>query len=254
MNGYVELITGTLGGGKTLFAVERIFEHLALGGYVFTNIAMKPDAIRAALEVRKRKKFDPSRLVVWTGDEAREPQNHVMRGTAERCVMLVIDEAGLEHNARDWAKTDRDFIALNALARKMELVVLYISQQATDFDKQVRSRCRAEWQCRNLHNLRLFGVLPVKVPLYARVCYDITKGKREYVTYDVLPLPMWVCELYDSNALVGRGKEALEKLVQATATPLEDVPAPPVTPEQLRRRVVLVSVALCAFAFGFSSV
>ena len=176
MNGFVELITGTLGGGKTLFAVQRMFEHVARGGHVWSNIQTPnprfPDSWARHLAERHGRKFDPARLVTMTGEQTLAFQKHVPRGTKERAVMVVIDEAGLEFNAKDHAKMSIEQLALNTYARKLELQVLYITQQSADMYKQFRGKCRCEWQCRNLFNQRFMGVIPVKIPLLARVCYD----------------------------------------------------------------------------------
>lgn len=222
MNGYCELITGTLGGGKTLYAVERAFEHALKGGWVFSNIPFRHVGWAEAME-RRGYIFEPERVVTLTGEQTLEFHRHVPRGTHDRAVMVIIDEAGLEFNARDWAKTSKELLALNTLARKLDIVMLYISQQSADIDKQFRGKCRCEWQCRNMHNIRMFGLFPVKIPLYSRVCYDTTKGKREYLCSDVFTIPKWVFPLYDSDALVGRGNLAVSSLLRVDGTPLRRV-------------------------------
>lgn len=251
MNGYVEMITGTLGSGKTLLAVERAYEHVRNGGYVYGNVAFRPDQWERTLRERDHLRFDPSRLVQLTAAETLEFHRHVPRGTRERPVMVIVDEAGLEFNARDWAKTDRDLLALNTLARKLELIVLYVSQQSADMDKQFRGKCRAEWQCRRPFNRRIMGMWQIDVPLFFRVCYDVSKGKRERVCYDVVPPPKWVYPLYDSDALVGRGHEALSGMAQVTGTPLERIEVPDET-FSLKSGYLPLGALLCASAFGFS--
>ena len=228
MNGYVELITGGLGSGKTLFAVQRIFEHLAAGGYVFTNIAIYPEKMGAAIRERKGRIWDAARLKILTDAEAAAFNRHVARGTAECQVMVAIDEAGLDFDARDWKNTDTAIIAFSALARKMDVCLLYVTQQAADLDKRARGKCRCEWQCRNLHNLRLFGVLPFSLPLWARVCFDTSKGKHRKINDDTFLAPTWVFSLYDSNSLIGKGAAAVAGLKQVSGLPLARVEAAPV--------------------------
>ncbi|MBK8583395.1 MAG: hypothetical protein IPL86_16720 [Flavobacteriales bacterium] len=245
MNGFVELITGTLGGGKTLFAVERAFAHAATGGYVYSNIPFVVEAWRAAMAERKRLVLDPGRVNILTAEQTLEFHLHVPRGTHARAVMVIVDEAGLEFNSRDWAKTSKEILAFNTYARKLDIQLLYISQQSADVDKQFRGKCRCEWQCRNLFNLRLFGVIPIKIPLMSRVCYDTTKGKREYLCNDVVSSPKWVWPLYDSDALTGRGKAMLGEIQQVSGTPLERIHVPV---ESEFRNLILWGVFACSLS------
>lgn len=226
MNGFVELITGTLGGGKTLYSVERAFAHAAAGGYVYSNIPMVHDEWAKAMAARHGRVFDRSRINVLTTEQTMEFHLHVPRGTHARAVMVIIDEAGLEFNARDWAKTSKEILAFNTYARKLDIQLLYVSQQSGDVDKQFRGKCRCEWQCRNLFNTRLFGVIQLRIPLLSRVCYDTTKGKREYLCHDVVTSPRWVWPLYDSDALTGRGKALIGDIQQVSGDELPRVVRP----------------------------
>lgn len=248
MNGYCELITGTLGGGKTLFSVERAYAHIRAGGHVYANIPFNPEQWARTLADRDGLKFKPERLVTLSAEQTLEFHRHIPRGTHSHQVMVIIDEAGLEFNSRDWAKTSKELLAINTLARKLDLILLYVSQQSADVDKQFRGKCRCEWQCRNLFHRRVMGI-PMKIPLLFRVCYDTTKGKREHLCYDAVPVPKWVFPLYDSDALVGRGFAAVSGLQTVEGSALEAIERPPVS--GIRNPHIPLAAFLCASSFGF---
>lgn len=221
MNGRIEIISGTLGGGKTAKAVEIMLGHLASGGYVFSNVEIYPDKVAEKLKSRFGVKWDPSRYVFLTGD-ARDYHTQVKRGTAQQVVMLVVDEAGLDLNARDWSKTDKHLIAFNAMARKLDIHLVYISQDSNDIDKQVRKKADTIWHCRNLRRYKIFGLWDCPVPMFFRVRYDNARGGQTAVRQDfeVTWWP-WSIGTYNSDALVGSVAAQWNGMQVANGAPLE---------------------------------
>lgn len=241
MNGYIELITGTLGGGKTAFAVEKIYDHLKSGGFVYTNIEVYPDEVEKRLAVEGLV-FDRSRLVILLGD-AREYSSQVSRGTTKKLVMLVVDEAGLDLNARDWAKTDKKFIAFNTMARKLDIHLIYISQDASDVDKQIRRKAELVWVCRNLKKQKIWGVIPFPLPFYFRVCFDNTRGggtSSKMYPQVVLKPSSW--GLYNSNAMVGEVASQWVGMNQVDGSALEKLEH---VRQQKRTALIEIIVILC---------
>lgn len=221
MNGFIELVTGTLGGGKSALAVERLYEHLRKGGYAFTNIEVYPDKIAERL-ASEGYVFDSTRLVVLQGN-ARDYPKQVSRGSADSLVMLVIDEAGLDINARDYAKTDKTFIAFNTMARKLDIHLVYISQDANDIDKQVRRKAEIVWVCRNMKKVKIWGMIPFPLPFYFRVRFDNTRGaKPQKLDSDIIMKPTsW--GLYNSDAMVGEVAAQWSGMKQLVGKPLERI-------------------------------
>lgn len=224
MNGFIELVTGTLGGGKTAFAVERIYQQLQRGGWVFTNIELLPDKIRERLAAEGLE-FDSERCVQLTGD-ARSYHTQVKRGTADSLVMCVIDEAGLELNARDWSKTDKVQLAFNTMARKLDIWLVYISQSAEDVDKQLRKKADTVWVCRNMKKLKLWGLIPTPLPFYFRVRFDTTRGGKPTKLDSELFLTSPAWGLYNSDAMVGQVSEVFKSMETAKATALKRIQKP----------------------------
>lgn len=250
MNGWIEIVSGTLGGGKSMFAVQRIYEHLKSGGWVFTNIEIYYDMVKAQM-LEDGLIFQPERLVKLVGNEETF-HTQVSRGTADSAVMVVIDEAGLSHNAVDHAKLDRGLLTFNTLARKLDIILIYISQDPTDVVKQFRKKARFIWICRNLSHFRLLGVIPMGVPMMFRVCFDNTRGggKPMHVRTDIGFRRPWLCKLYNSDALLGKGSDEIAKIATVRGTPLERVKRHD-SPATKTRPLFSPSLVLCA-AFSAS--
>lgn len=225
MNGGTEVITGTLGGGKTAFAVERLVLHLLAGGFAYTNVEIYLDKVAEWMAQRGRK-FDPSRLVFFSG-ELSEFHRQIKRGTHDQQVMVVLDEASLDFNARDWKDTSRDLLAFNNFVRKLDVRLLYITQRFEDLDKQFRARAGLLWVCRNMKHLKLWGILPLPLPFFFRVRFDNTRGNGRPVKLDSdVVIKSWAFGLYNSDALTGKGHEQFLAMEVAKASPLEKVEQP----------------------------
>lgn len=246
MNGYIELITGNLGGGKTLYAIEKAVDHVLRGGYFFGNIKLKLDSWEKYAAARGYV-LDLSRIRVFQDSEMEEFYKHVGRGTHDSPVMVVYDEAALGNlNARDWQKLERDMLNFNALTRKLDIILLYISQDAAFVDKQVRKLCQRQTDCRSLKDFRLFGgLIPCPIPFRIRV-YHTLRGGVPVKDYGELLAPRPdLYPLYDSDALLGRSVEKFCSLGVLNGGPLARV--------QRAESLMVYSVvsSLCAALYTF---
>jgi hypothetical protein len=219
MNGFIELITGTLGGGKSALAVERAFSHSLNGGFVYTNIECYREEWAKRVAERGLK-FDQSRLVMLEGD-SRDFYKVVKRGTAEMPVMLVIDEAGLDLDSRDFAKTSKELIAFNTMARKLDIWLVYISQSMNDVDKKIRGKADTVWVCRNMKKLTIWGIIPMPLPFYFRVRFDTTRGGKLVKMDSDFTLHPSSWGLYNSDAMVGNEASKFRGMEKAEGGPLE---------------------------------
>jgi hypothetical protein len=245
MNGAIELITGTLGGGKTLVAVERIYEHLERGGYVFTNIELYPEEITRRMAERGYV-FDPSRLTFLKPEDMEKFHEHVARGTKNSQVMVAIDEAHLSHHARDYLNTDTSLVDFNTLVRKLDILLLYITQDPSNLDKQFRKMVGTLWVCRNMRHYKILGVLPFPIPIFFRVQFDTTRGQKPVkVSSDISYRKSWACGMYNSDALLGSTAQRIGQLRQVEAKPLARIPL------KQRPKSLEPSYALEFWASGF---
>lgn len=222
MNGFTSLVTGNMGGGKTLFCVETAFNRALKGGHVFGNVKLNLDAWDKAFYERGLK-FDKSRINVFAEEEMDGFYKYIKRGTHSMPVTMIYDEAAINVNARDWNKLERDMFNFNVLVRKMDLHMLYCSQDPSFLDKQIRKLCHKLIDCRSLRDTRLFGVIPFPIPFNVRV-YHTLRGGRHVKDYGDLVGPRkHIYPLYDSDALLGKAVQQFCTLGTADASPLERI-------------------------------
>lgn len=220
MKGSVEFVTGALGSGKTLLVVsELLYNHVKAGGYAFHNIEVFHDEWAKKL-LDDGLVFDPSRLVNLTGS-AREFDTQIAQGTDDHQVMVVIDEVHLSHNSRDWADTDRAQLDLVTLVRKLNIRLVFITQDMTNVDKQFRKMAVYRWHCVNLAAIRLMGVIPLPLPLCLRIRHFMSNGNTIHTEREVIPLPRWAFKLYNTKALIGEAAARFSNLRKVEGGPLQ---------------------------------
>lgn len=247
MNGEIHLISGTLGGGKTLYAVERIAWHLYKGGHVFTNIEMLPDAVAAWL-ASKGRQFDPARLHVILEADVKKFHEVVYRGHPDLRVMVVIDEAGLNLNARDWKDLNRDLLNFNVLVRKFDILMLYISQKPEMLDKQIRNLVQTQIDCRNFRHYKIMGLFSVPLSILFRVHMICTWGQKAKSHTETCLAPRWAFRLYNSDALLGAAAGKFASMTRVSPTPLSRIKRVPL-PRDYPIHWPEIIVSLCAALF-----
>jgi hypothetical protein len=200
--GKVEIVTGDLGGGKTAYAVEMAYEQLASGGWVFTNIEILADKVRERL-ASEGLVFVEERLVFLQGDNMKAFYTQLRRGSDGEVVMCCVDEAHFDLNARNWKDTSEELIQFITLCRKLDIWLIFVTQDANDIDKQVRRKITVEVACRNLKEERIFGGIPFPVPVYFRVRFKMFQGRPHHKIDSEFYFrsPAW--GLYRSKALLG---------------------------------------------------
>lgn len=225
--GKIWIIEGVLGAGKTLFAVELILEHLAAGGYVYTNIKLFHEKVQEYL-AEENLVYEPMRVKYLEG-ELSTFYLQISRGEEGSVVMVVIDEASLsDMKARNWDKLDDDLLALNVYARKLNLWLIYISQAKEDLVKQFRRKAGVIWNCRNMKEYRIGGIIPFPIPVFYRVPMHNRGGDQKPV---IMPGQMLISSpakgCYDTKQLAGESAAMFEQLPSVRGTPLKKLhPAP----------------------------
>lgn len=226
---------------------ELSLMHLRRGGWMWTNVAFFTDPVREWM-ASKGLKFDESRLNRLTG-ELSEFYKQIPRGTPEHPVVVLIDEASLDFNARDWKDTSRDLLAFANFVRKLDIHLIFITQRFEDLDKQFRARVSELFVCRNMKALKIWGIIPCPLPFYFRVRFDNTRGNGRPVKLDSeVVFKSWAWGLFDSNALTGKGHEQFLAMQTAHASPLEKIErAAETAPSPLWPYVLAAfSAALCS--------
>jgi len=162
----VYLVTGRLGGGKTLCAVGRAIEYLERGRPVATNLDIDLSKLPVTVKVPRivrvpdRPLQDDLNVLGKAHDTPDETQNG----------LLVLDECGIIFNAREWNDKGRQGVVDWLLhSRKLGWDVLLIVQAASLLDKQLREAiCEMHVICRRLDRLR--------VPFLGRIGQVLTLG------------------------------------------------------------------------------
>jgi len=110
-------------------------------------------------------------------DSIKGFQDQITRGSDGWVVMVLIDEAHMENNARDHAKQDREFINFLTLCRKLDIYLCFITQDGNTVDKQIRRYVSIETNCRNMKDEKLFGAIEFPIPMYVRVRYKVQRPR-----------------------------------------------------------------------------
>jgi hypothetical protein len=144
----IQIITGKLGAGKTLYAVGiHSFNALCKGATLCTNIAVDWEEICRLARNRRRVVLHESQLVKVDPGKDKNWHQSIPWGTRKAPVEVVLDEIHLFFNARDWATTNkesRSLLSFLTQSRKACVNVTFIAQEMTTIEKQFR--VLAEWE------------------------------------------------------------------------------------------------------------
>jgi hypothetical protein len=195
----IELYQGRIGGGKTYSAVRRIIKYLAAGRTVYTNIEFNLKNLEITLAKRFSVAFDVDQLreLPELTDHKYEWHEMIDWGVPSCPVLVVIDEAQLHYNSRDWAETQKrgkDMLSFLTQSRKAFVDVIYITQEVGNIDKQFRVLCQFIWTFRNMEfaEIPIFGGLLSKSFFFRKDDYGgakidsglIPKEKDYFLSYN----------------------------------------------------------------------
>jgi len=179
MDAIIEIFTGRLGGGKTYSAVQRLIKLFLRGGIVYTNIKLNHDAINSYFIKKHGLQLDLNRQAVFlSNDQIGEFYKYVTAGQDDVPTMVIIDEAQLFFNSRDWAKTGREVLTFLTQTRKVQVDIILITQHQDNIDKQFRRLVQFYWSFRDMQKFRLplLGIC-WPMPHILQVCIDGQDGK-----------------------------------------------------------------------------
>jgi len=154
----IEIFEGRIGGGKTYTAVERIAERLAVGGTVYTNIETNWQGMTRLVAYRFGCYCEQDQLLKLP-DDVYGWHESIKWGTIDSQVLVIIDEAHLWYNARDWAKTQsghKEMLRFLTQSRKANVDVIFITQAISNLDKQFRALAQFVWSLRDLGRAKGF--------------------------------------------------------------------------------------------------
>lgn len=201
----IELFLGPPGGGKSYHALRRGLRHIYESrGHVVANFPItrsKPH--KRAFQAEERWHFvdeipHPDYLVSFADERGLIGK--------EGAILLIIDEAGIMFNSRDWmvaGAVRKDWIKFFSQSRKLGYDVIMVAQDERMLDRQIRN-C-AEFSVKHFTLNQYFWLrwLPIKTFVSVRFWAGGSfRGQPE--VYCLLP---WVANRYDSMKLFGQFKD-----------------------------------------------
>jgi hypothetical protein len=200
----IEVFEGRLGGGKSYSAVVRMVDVLRRGGVVCTNVEVVWDAIKAYIASNWGLVVEDDQLIKLDEKQIGLFHHHTPSGTPDMPVLVVIDEAHLIFNARDYSTTDklyRETLTFLTQSRKVATDVIFISQSALNIDKQFARLVQYIWRFRDLSKWKIPGLgitYPFQQILVAQFDYDgHTMLNRQFIRKDPR-----IFALYLTNSLL----------------------------------------------------
>ncbi|MCK6208914.1 hypothetical protein KZX50_26250 [Bacillus infantis] len=208
----IELYTGFVGSGKSYHATKRgvtIADAPKGNRWVIANFPIKPKVNSLSKLPVIGKKFSPFNKPRWiyqdndglTVDYLIEKSHEMGWYGKESQCLLLIDEAGILFNSRDWnVKPDerKGWIKFLSQSRKFGYDIVFIVQDTRMMDRQIRSLAEYEVQHKKLNNWKLLKFVPVTV--FACVSFwngvKNVRGSLEMCTYSKA-----VADRYDTMAL-----------------------------------------------------
>lgn len=215
----IVLYSGTPGSGKSLDAARTIRNWARRGAPIICNFPINT----AALKLRKEDQFSywsnndlkPDRLVEFSKEHFKDQK------CKEDSILLIIDEAQLLFNARDWSAKGRDrWTWFFTMHRHFGFFIILCAQFDRMLDRQVRSLIEYEYIHRKVTNIGWRGMLlsclmllsPNNLFVKVKVWYPM----KEKVGSELFRRKSRDSRLYDTFAMLDarRGRQVRKKKVE----------------------------------------
>lgn len=150
----IKLYSGTPGSGKTFHAVKDVQWRINRGEHCIINFYMKPLNPKKAkyLHIIDTFSITPQFLYDFS-------RNNLKRGK-ESQALIVIDEAGLLFNSRDYAQSNRrEWLKFMQVHRHFGFDILLISQFDRMIDRQIRCLIESESIHRSMKHYKIIGLI-----------------------------------------------------------------------------------------------
>lgn len=196
----ITLYSGTPGSGKSFHAAGDIIRRLKRGGGLICNFPVKEELVPKS----------KTRVTYWDNSELT-PQalvSYAMEFHAlgkEGQTLVIIDEAQLIFNSRDFGRKDRQaWVTLFSQHRKLGFNFILIAQYDRMLDRQIRALIEDEVKHRKLNNAG-FGGMMLSLLSFGRTWFiAITYwygGHHMKLYSEVFPYKKRTAAIYDSYKL-----------------------------------------------------
>lgn len=193
------LYSGTPGSYKSFHAVQASLRWLRSGGNLITNFP---------LNYMHKLKKEPSGIYQFVDNSTltvpylMEFSKNYHHKSVHAQTLVVIDEASIKFNARDFNNVDRmQWINFFANHRHFNFNIILITQQDKMLDKQIRGLIETEIKHRALKNYKLFGMLLNLIFHGCFMCVEYWYPCRLRVGADFKLFNQKTAECYDTMAL-----------------------------------------------------
>lgn len=202
----ISLFTGTPGSGKSLDTAYMIYKWINL----YNDPVVCNFQIDTTIFKKHRKGgflYVPNQFLTpdFLIDYSQQYQEVILHGrkAKEDSILLVIDEAQLLFNARDWQNQNRaKWLEFFTQHRKLGYYIVLACQDCIMLDKQIRSIIEFEYQHRKLKNMGISGKL-VNILKGGNTCICLKQyvPTNERISKTYIKIRPKYYMLYDTNNL-----------------------------------------------------
>lgn len=156
----ISLYTGSVGSGKSYHATDLALSWVRRGKHVIANFPLKFGKSKREIAMSKRWHYNDEITVPWLIAKSIE---HGWYGKESQC-LIVIDEAGVIFNSRDWQtqfKQRLNWIKFLSQSRKFGYDIIFVAQSDRMIDKQIRGLVEYEVKHLKANNSFLFSFLSI---------------------------------------------------------------------------------------------
>lgn len=206
----IEIVEGVgVGAGKSYYTATRILCHLAAGGSVYASTTfglLWDEAKRLGME-RFGVVFEDGQYSTFAQEDIPRLHEVTPCGTDDSPVLVIVDEAHIELNSRDWAdRNKRPFFNWLTQSRHQNTDLIFISQAAANMDKQIGRLATRIIRMRNLVGWSIPGIGKWPLKQFVIGTYDRdgkTLQNRRFVSHD-----KGIFSIYDSKVMRSAHKRA----------------------------------------------
>ena len=217
----ITVITGKIGGGKSLLALTFMLAQFAKGGCVVSNFTLNEENLDRYLKKHHRRNLVEGMHQFHDFESEPEFQKSVPFGIPGLPVLVLVDEAQLYYNQAESARLQSRMMRLVSFltqSRKCAVDVIFITQHDTTIWAQFRHQCLFGYKCRDMRAVSLPFIGQIASLGLCWVKYDILSG--EIMERGRTPLSPELFGLYDTRQMY----DSQMRDLQSSATVWQPVP------------------------------
>jgi len=219
-----------MGGGKSIYAVERAIECWKAGGWVHSNLPFIDEELEREGWADHHVKL-PKNTELWARKEKQEDGSEklvseiIVGGEEGAENLVIIDEAALQFHAYDQVENRRKNRALFefvVMSRQIGIDIYFISQSATNIDASIRKVAQSIIKCVNVRNIP--GVGPIIAPFvgnFRRLWLSPDKGAVLSASFARFrPDAARIYKTHGEGDKIGIKRDASRKVQRARLSPV----------------------------------